>query len=207
MLGLPQTGVARPGRDERRLVERVLRHWTQLAARRRFPRVNEIDRWMTGDDRANCVLIAVQSPVELSHFSAVGENLAVALCLGTRWRACSYHICRGSCRPDAASSSRAGQRFEGCRSSIAARCSRYPKTATRSTMCWARRTIAPCPRTMRRVRSSFGRIGFRPRVPVRKPFLRRVCAGWVPPAALPSVIGGPGSDFIGSTTERGSGTR
>jgi len=82
MLGLPQTGVARAGRDERRLVERVLRHWTQLAARRRFPRVNEIDRWMTGDDRANCVLIAVQSPVELSHFSAVGENLAVALCPG-----------------------------------------------------------------------------------------------------------------------------
>jgi hypothetical protein len=29
----------------------------------------------------------------------------------------------------------------------------------------------------------------------------------VPPAALPSVIGGPGSDFIGSATERGSGTR
>jgi hypothetical protein len=80
MLGSPQTGVARAGRDERRLVERVLRHWTQLAARRRFPRVNEIDRWMRGDDRANCVLIAVQSPVELSHFSAVGENLAVALC-------------------------------------------------------------------------------------------------------------------------------
>src|ERR1700730_8499336 len=82
MVGLPQTGIARAGRDERRLVERVLRHWTQLAARRRFPRVNEIDRWMTGDDRANCVLIAVQSPVELSHFSAVGENLAVALCPG-----------------------------------------------------------------------------------------------------------------------------
>jgi hypothetical protein len=80
MLGLPQTGVARAGRDERRLVERVLRHWTQLAARRRFPRLNEIDRWMTGDDWANCVLIAVQSPVELSHFSAVGGNLAVALC-------------------------------------------------------------------------------------------------------------------------------
>jgi hypothetical protein len=37
---------------------------------------------MRGDDRANCVLIAVQSPVELSHFSAVGENLAVALCPG-----------------------------------------------------------------------------------------------------------------------------
>ena len=82
MFGLPLTRAALTRRDERRLVERVLRHWTQLAARRRFPRVNEIDRWMTGDDRANCVLIAVQSPVELSHFSAVGENLAVALCPG-----------------------------------------------------------------------------------------------------------------------------
>jgi hypothetical protein len=28
----------------------------------------------------NCLLIAVQSPVELSHFVTVGENLAVALC-------------------------------------------------------------------------------------------------------------------------------
>jgi len=31
---------------------------------------------------SNCVLIGVQSPVELSHFTAVGENLAVALCPG-----------------------------------------------------------------------------------------------------------------------------
>jgi hypothetical protein len=82
MFKLPLTVAGRAGRDERRLVERVLRHWTQLAARRRFPRINEIDRWMTGDDRTNCVLIAVQSPVELSHFSSVGENLAVALCPG-----------------------------------------------------------------------------------------------------------------------------
>jgi hypothetical protein len=66
--------------DERRLVERVLRHWTKLAAGRRFPRTNEIDPWMVGNDWANCLLIAVQSPVELSHFTAVGENLAVALC-------------------------------------------------------------------------------------------------------------------------------
>jgi hypothetical protein len=85
MLELPQTGAARTGQtqslqDERRLVERVLRHWTELAAERRFPRFNEIDPWMAGDDWANCLVIAVQSPVELSHFVAVGENLAVALC-------------------------------------------------------------------------------------------------------------------------------
>jgi hypothetical protein len=82
MFELPLTRAALMRRDERRLVERVLRHWTQLAARRRFPRHSEIDRWMAGNDRANCVLIAVQSPVELSHFTAVGENLAVALCPG-----------------------------------------------------------------------------------------------------------------------------
>jgi hypothetical protein len=80
MLDLPQPSAARTGQDERRLVERMLRHWTEMAAGRRFPRLNEIDPGMVGDDWANCVLIAAQSPVELSHFVAVGENLAVALC-------------------------------------------------------------------------------------------------------------------------------
>jgi len=41
---------------------------------------DEIDPWMLGEDWVNCLLIAVQSPVELSHFVTVGENLAVALC-------------------------------------------------------------------------------------------------------------------------------
>ena len=81
MLERPQTGVARAGRDERRLVERVLHHWTEMAAGGwGFPQLNEIDPWMVGNDWANCLVIAVQSPVELSHFVAVGENLAVALC-------------------------------------------------------------------------------------------------------------------------------
>jgi hypothetical protein len=62
------------------LVERVLRHWTNVAVARRFPRPDEIDPWIVGDDWANCLPIAVQSPVELSHFVAVGENLAVTLC-------------------------------------------------------------------------------------------------------------------------------
>src|SRR5258707_12156910 len=66
--------------DERRLVGPVLRHWTEMAHGRGFPRLHEIDPWMLGEDWANCLLIAVQSPVELSHFVAVGENLALALC-------------------------------------------------------------------------------------------------------------------------------
>src|SRR6267378_3114188 len=171
MLGLPQTGIARAGRDERRLVERVLRHWTQLAARRRFPRFNEIDRWMTGDDRANCVLIAVQSPVELSHFSAVGENLAVALCPGNTlagvllshlpWvvsSRCSLIVEGGATLRGVPILYRGGL------------CSHCPKTASHSTMCWARRTIARCSRTMRRRSRSSGHVGFRPRVSARKHF-------------------------------------
>jgi hypothetical protein len=81
MFELPLTVAARTGQDERRLVERVLHHWTEMAAGGwGFPQVNEIDPWMVGNDWANCLVIAVQSPVELSHFVAVGENLAVALC-------------------------------------------------------------------------------------------------------------------------------
>ena len=77
---LPEAGAARSEREERRLVERVLRHWTKVAAGKRFPRLNEINPWMVGGDWANCLVITVQSPVELSHFVAVGKNLAVALC-------------------------------------------------------------------------------------------------------------------------------
>ena len=67
-------------RDERRLVWRVLRHWTEMVGGRGCPRRDEIDPWMLGEDWANCLMIAVQSPVELSHFITVGENVAVALC-------------------------------------------------------------------------------------------------------------------------------
>ena len=61
-------------RGERRLVERVLLRWTKMAEGRRFPRLNEIDHWMVGEDWANCLLIAVESPIELSHFTAVGKK-------------------------------------------------------------------------------------------------------------------------------------
>ena len=67
-------------KEERRLVWRVLRHWTQISDDGRFPRRDQIDRWMRGSDGANCLLIAVASPIELSHFVVVGVNLAIALC-------------------------------------------------------------------------------------------------------------------------------
>jgi hypothetical protein len=80
MSELPHTGAARSGQGERRLVERVLSRWKKVAAGQRFPRLDEIDPWMVGDEWANCVVIAIQSPVELSYFAPVGKNLAVALC-------------------------------------------------------------------------------------------------------------------------------
>ena len=69
--------------DERRLVGRVLRHWTKTLHARGFPRHDEIDPWMLGEDWANCLVIAVEEPVELSYFVGVGKNLAVALCSST----------------------------------------------------------------------------------------------------------------------------
>jgi len=59
--------------EERRLVWRVMRHWTKIARRGRFPRRDEIDPYLIGEDGANCLLIAVEAPIELSqvHHAAV----------------------------------------------------------------------------------------------------------------------------------------
>ena len=67
-------------REERRLVWRVVRQWREISDTGRFPRRDEVDPWLQGEDGANCLLIAVESPIELSHFVVVGVNLAVALC-------------------------------------------------------------------------------------------------------------------------------
>ena len=64
----------------RRLVDRVLRLWTEMARGGRFPRRDQIEPRMLGEDWANCLVIAVQSPVRLSYLVAVGENLAFAHC-------------------------------------------------------------------------------------------------------------------------------
>jgi hypothetical protein len=67
-------------KEERRLVWRVLRHWKEIADGGRLPRRDEIYPWLQGEDGANCLLIAVEWSIELSHFVVVGVNLAVALC-------------------------------------------------------------------------------------------------------------------------------
>ena len=63
---------------ERRLVDRVLRHWTEMARGGRLPRRDQIEPSMLGEDWANCLVIAVQSPVQRSYFIAVGDNLSGA---------------------------------------------------------------------------------------------------------------------------------
>jgi len=65
---------------KRRLVDRVLRLWKDMARGGRFPRRDQIEPSMLGADWANCLVIAVQSPVERSYFVAVGENLSFARC-------------------------------------------------------------------------------------------------------------------------------
>ena len=65
---------------ERRLVDRVLRLWTEMAPRGRFPRRDQIEPGMFGDDWENCLVIAVQSPVQQSYFVTVGSNLSTARC-------------------------------------------------------------------------------------------------------------------------------
>jgi hypothetical protein len=67
---------------KRRLVDRVLQLWTRVARSGRFPRRDEIEPSMLDEDRANCCIIAVRSPVQLSYFVALGENLSFMHCPG-----------------------------------------------------------------------------------------------------------------------------
>ena len=66
-------------REERRLVWRVLRQWQRIVEGGRFPRRDEIDPWLQGEDGANCLLIAVGWSIEFSQLVVVGVNLAAAL--------------------------------------------------------------------------------------------------------------------------------
>ena len=65
---------------KRRLVDRMLRVWLESAREGQFPRREQIELSMLGEDQANCLVIAVQSPVEFSHFVSIGENLSFAHC-------------------------------------------------------------------------------------------------------------------------------
>ena len=65
---------------KRRLVDRILRLWTEIAHEGRFPRRDQIEPSMLGVDWENCLVIAVRSPIQLSHFVTIGKNLAFAHC-------------------------------------------------------------------------------------------------------------------------------
>ena len=61
---------------KRRLVDRVLRLWTEMGHGQHFPRCDQIEPSMLGVDWLNCLVIAVQSPVQASYFAVLGENLS-----------------------------------------------------------------------------------------------------------------------------------
>ena len=65
---------------KRRLVDRVLRLWAEMARGQGFPRLDQIEPSKLGVDWANCFVIAVQSPVSLSHFAVCGVNLSFSFC-------------------------------------------------------------------------------------------------------------------------------
>jgi hypothetical protein len=48
-------------RRERRLVNRVLRLWKELAPEATFPRRDQFEPSMLGEDWANCIVIAVEA--------------------------------------------------------------------------------------------------------------------------------------------------
>jgi hypothetical protein len=68
--------VSAPLLEDRRLISRVLRHVTDIAAGRRLPRLNDVDPWMVGDDWASSALIRVKQPYDRSVFVVVGDKLA-----------------------------------------------------------------------------------------------------------------------------------
>ena len=66
---------------KRRLVDRVLRLWTEMARGQGFPRLDQIEPSRLGVDWANCLVIAVQSPVRRMQGMAGHQNRpAVDLC-------------------------------------------------------------------------------------------------------------------------------
>ena len=79
---------------QRRLLDRVLRLWTDMARGQGFPYLDQIEPSMLGVDWMNCLVIAVQSPVQASYFAAVGKTYHLWTLPTRVWLACSCHICR-----------------------------------------------------------------------------------------------------------------
>ena len=126
----------------RRLVDRVLRLWTEVARGQGFPRRDQIEPSMLGVDWGNCLVIAVQSPVELSYFAAVGDNLSFAHSPNESLAGVLL-----SYLPPVLSECRCLmiEAARGCAISISyigAPFTRCQTTVPQSTMCWAQQTTA-----------------------------------------------------------------
>lgn len=63
----------KPLLHDQRLVERVLRHWSEMSIAQKFPRLVEIDPWMLAGDWANCVIVKLD-PAPAT-FMVIGDNL------------------------------------------------------------------------------------------------------------------------------------
>jgi hypothetical protein len=61
--------------NEQRLVSRVLRHWTERCAGKRFPSKDAVDGSLLGADARNCIVVRIDPELERSTFVSVGENL------------------------------------------------------------------------------------------------------------------------------------
>jgi len=66
-----------PSTTQLRLVNRLLHRWREAACDGVFPSIDHIDPWVIGDDWKDCLLIAIETPVEASRLIAIGEHLLV----------------------------------------------------------------------------------------------------------------------------------
>jgi hypothetical protein len=71
----PAPRAVRSPLDERRLILRVLHHWTEMAIAQRFPSRDNIDPWLVGNDWANCMMLMLNPDKKCFKFYVVGANL------------------------------------------------------------------------------------------------------------------------------------
>ena len=128
----------------RRLVDRVQRVWSQAARSGRFPRRGQIEPSMLGEDWINSCVIAVRSPVHLSHFVAIGDNLSFVHCPSDSLAGVLLsHL------PDVLAERRClmiegRATLRGAGVLYRSACFLFRRTASRLIMCSARRITASC---------------------------------------------------------------
>ena len=129
---------------QRRLVDRVLKLWTEKARGQRFPRRNQFEPSRLGGDWANCLVIAVRSPAQLSDFVQVGENLSYERSpddslAGVLLSHLPQVIFEGRCLMI-----EGAQRFVGVASYIGALFTHCLTMIAQLTTCWAQQTAVRC---------------------------------------------------------------